>query len=157
MGTSITQIMSDYHRTRLLQRNWHPHQCHHWFLAPHTVHDSWMTQKFVQTPGYSIWLGHSIFHCWACGRGEHCLFLQGLVLTLADKMVPSGICGSSSMALTPALNCLLDSENQTLLDKEAALFHHNIAKLLFLCKRVRPDILMAVIFVCSRVKRPRHS
>jgi hypothetical protein len=62
----------------------------------------------------------------------------------------------SSMALTPALNCLFEvnSENQTLLDKDRAFFHHNIAKLLFLCKRARSEIQMAVVFVCSTVKGP---
>jgi hypothetical protein len=34
------------------------------------------------------------------------------------------------------------------------LFHHNTAKLLFLCKRARPDIQTAVAFLCTRVKDP---
>jgi hypothetical protein len=41
------------------------------------------------------------------------------------------------------------------LDKEQAkYFHHNVAKLLFLCKRARPDIETAVSFLCTRVKAP---
>jgi hypothetical protein len=39
-------------------------------------------------------------------------------------------------------------------DKMAMFFHHNVAKLLFLCKRARPDIQTAVSFLCTRVKRP---
>jgi Reverse transcriptase (RNA-dependent DNA polymerase)/Zinc knuckle len=41
------------------------------------------------------------------------------------------------------------------LDKERAeYFHHNVAKLLFLCKRARPDIEPAISFLCTRVKAP---
>ena len=34
------------------------------------------------------------------------------------------------------------------------MFHHYVAKLLFLCKRARPDIQMAVAFLCKRVQGP---
>ena len=34
------------------------------------------------------------------------------------------------------------------------MFHHNVAKLLFLCKRARPDIETAVAFLCTHVKAP---
>ncbi|KAI2499082.1 Reverse transcriptase (RNA-dependent DNA polymerase) [Fragilaria crotonensis] len=36
----------------------------------------------------------------------------------------------------------------------ATLFHHNAAKLLFLCKRARPDVQTATAFLCTRVKGP---
>ena len=39
-------------------------------------------------------------------------------------------------------------------DELSELFHHNTAKLLFLCKRARPDIQTAVAFLCTRVKAP---
>ena len=35
-------------------------------------------------------------------------------------------------------------------------FHHNVAKLLFLCKRACPDLQTAVAFLCTRVKNPDH-
>jgi hypothetical protein len=42
-----------------------------------------------------------------------------------------------------------------LLDAETAeMFHHNVAKLLFLCKRARPDIQTPISFLCTRVKHP---
>jgi hypothetical protein len=42
-----------------------------------------------------------------------------------------------------------------LLEKdESELFHHIIAKLLFLCKRACPDIQTAVAFLCTQVKAP---
>jgi hypothetical protein len=41
------------------------------------------------------------------------------------------------------------------LDKDMAqLFHHNVAKLLFLCKRAQPDVQAAVAFLITRVQQP---
>jgi hypothetical protein len=41
------------------------------------------------------------------------------------------------------------------LDKEASeFFHAAVAKLLFLCKRGRPDIQTAITFLCTRVRQP---
>jgi len=39
-------------------------------------------------------------------------------------------------------------------EKDAQFFHHYMAKLLFLCKRARPDIHTAVAFLSTRVKNP---
>ena len=39
-------------------------------------------------------------------------------------------------------------------EKKAQLFHHLVAKLLYLCRRTRQDIQMAVAFLCTRVKSP---
>ena len=39
-------------------------------------------------------------------------------------------------------------------DKEADEFHSIVAKLLFLCKRGRPDLQTAVAYFCTRVKSP---
>jgi hypothetical protein len=58
---------------------------------------------------------------------------------------------------TPAGTHLFEVNSQNpdyLDDKTSTLFHHNVAKLLFLCKRARPDIQTAVSFLCTRVKRP---
>jgi hypothetical protein len=59
-------------------------------------------------------------------------------------------------AATPAAGHLFEvNENPQLLDENTAnMFHHNVAKLLFLCKRARPDIQTAVAFLCTRVKSP---
>ena len=60
------------------------------------------------------------------------------------------------MATTPAAEHLFKvNEAPTYLnEKEAMFFHHNVAKLLFLCKRARPDIQTAVAFLSTRVKQP---
>jgi hypothetical protein len=70
------------------------------------------------------------------------------------KELPTDMDGDS---VTPAPNHLFEvnSNKPVMLDKEQAdMFHYNIAKLLFLCKRARPDIQTAVAFLCTRVKGP---
>ena len=68
--------------------------------------------------------------------------------------LPADMDGESA---TPASNHLFEvnDEDPVPLDKEKAeMFHHYVAKLLFLCKRARPDIQTAVAFLCTRVKGP---
>ena len=70
------------------------------------------------------------------------------------KGLPTDMDGESA---TPAANHLFEvnEKDPVMLDKEQAdMFHHNVAKLLFLCKRARPDIQTAVAFLCTRVKGP---
>ena len=57
---------------------------------------------------------------------------------------------------TPAASFLFDVDDDCeKLDADTAdFFHHNTAKLLFLCKRARPDVQTAVAFLCTRVKAP---
>jgi len=59
---------------------------------------------------------------------------------------------------TPASNNLFrvrkDSEDILLSNEKASIFHSIIAKLLFLAKQGRPDILLAVSFLTTRVKKP---
>jgi hypothetical protein len=60
-------------------------------------------------------------------------------------------------ALSPAANHLfqVNMTDPKKLDKDTAdMFHKNVAKLLFLCNRARPDIQTATAFLCSRVKEP---
>jgi hypothetical protein len=59
-------------------------------------------------------------------------------------------------AVTPAAEHLFTvNENPEYLNHDdSELFHHLTAKLLFLCKRARPDIQTAVAFLTTRVKRP---
>lgn len=60
-------------------------------------------------------------------------------------------------APTPATNQLfsINSSAVKLNADDADHYHHNTAKLLFLCKHARPDIQTAVAFLCTRrVKSP---
>jgi len=59
-------------------------------------------------------------------------------------------------AKTPAACHLFNTDDgATKLDeKKAQLFHHMVAKLLYLCRRTRQDIQTAIAFLCTRVKSP---
>eukprot|EP00957_Ditylum_brightwellii_P035081 2659827-Ditylum_brightwellii.AAC.2 len=46
------------------------------------------------------------------------------------------------------------NDDATKLETVGEFFHHNVAKLLFLSKRARPDIQTAVSFLTTRVKAP---
>jgi hypothetical protein len=58
---------------------------------------------------------------------------------------------------TTAANHLFEvnEKNPIMVTKDKAImFHHNLAKMLFLCIRARPDIQTAVAFLCTRVNGP---
>jgi len=59
-----------------------------------------------------------------------------------------------SIATTPASNHLFEVNNDPVLLDQATsdMFHTNVAKLLFLSKRARPDIQTAMAFLCTQVK-----
>lgn len=67
--------------------------------------------------------------------------------------VPDDMAG---IATTPAANYLFQTNpNATKLDDaKADEYHHLVAKLLYLCKRTRPDIMTAVAFLTTRVSSP---
>ncbi len=56
---------------------------------------------------------------------------------------------------TPAIKECFQSATSSVLDVDAKKkFHTTVAKLLYLAKRARPDILMATSFLCTQVKQP---
>jgi hypothetical protein len=59
-------------------------------------------------------------------------------------------------ATSPAATYLFDTNDSCpkLTEEEARFFHYIVAKLLFLCKRGRPDIQTAIAFLSTRVKEP---
>jgi len=62
----------------------------------------------------------------------------------------------SSNARTPANPSLMtvNEDAEKLNEEKQALFHHIVAKLLYICKRARLDLQVAVGFLCTRVKEP---
>jgi hypothetical protein len=48
----------------------------------------------------------------------------------------------------------VDKSAEALGELEKKKFHMTVAKLLYLCKRARPDIMTVVSFLCTRVKSP---
>jgi len=49
---------------------------------------------------------------------------------------------------------MTNPECDKLPEKTAQMFHHNVAKLLYLCRRTRQDIQTATAFLCIQVKSP---
>ena len=79
------------------------------------------------------------------------------MLDYIDKMLVELPTDMAGRAPTPAGNHLfqVNMSGGIPLDKETSdLFHQNVAKLLFLCKRARPDIQPPVAFLCTWVKGP---
>lgn len=73
-----------------------------------------------------------------------------------DKMLEELPTDMQNEYATPAaLHLFKTNEDEVKLDEATSdLFHHNVAKLLFLCKRARPDIQTAIAFLTTRVKGP---
>ena len=61
-----------------------------------------------------------------------------------------------SMTKTPAADHLFQVRDdvEMLNDSQGAVFHNATAKALYLCKRARPDIQIAVSFLTTRVRAP---
>ena len=82
-----------------------------------------------------------------------------LILSMIDyigKMldgIPDDMKGESA---TPAAHHLFDiAEDATKLSQaNTDIFHHFVALLLYLSKRARPDIHLAVSFLCTRLRGP---
>jgi hypothetical protein len=83
-----------------------------------------------------------------------------VVMTIHDyideliKEVPEDLL--SGKASTPASNFLfnVNPKCSKLDNKTSAMYHHLTAKLLYLSKRVHPNILTAASFLCTRVQEP---
>jgi len=72
------------------------------------------------------------------------------------KLVEEAPDDMTGVTKTPAGNHLFTTnpDCDKLPEKTVQVFHHIVAKLLYLCKRIRQDIQTAVAFLCTRVKHP---
>jgi Reverse transcriptase (RNA-dependent DNA polymerase) len=73
-----------------------------------------------------------------------------------ENMVADLPASFDGTALTPAAEHLfkVNDKAEKLDDDDSDLFHSTTAKILFLCKRARPEVQTAVAFLCTRVKSP---
>ncbi len=70
--------------------------------------------------------------------------------------MPDNMDGTATSPAAEYLFKIIDGI-ETLDDTTSEFFHATVAKLLFLCKRGRPDIQTAIAFLCTRVQQPtRH-
>ena len=62
----------------------------------------------------------------------------------------------NGLVVTPASDDLftIDEASPKLNDKKSNYFHRGTARFLFAAKRARPDIQVAVAYLCTRVKGP---
>jgi Reverse transcriptase (RNA-dependent DNA polymerase) len=77
-------------------------------------------------------------------------YIKGMLEECPEELLKAGA------AKTPAASHLFEiNEKATKLDDEKAeIFHHLVAKLLYLSKRTRPDLLITVAFLTTRVCSP---
>jgi hypothetical protein len=83
--------------------------------------------------------------------GEVKITMKGYINEMLDKVRDD----MGGEAATPAGNhsFMLSDEPKLLNEDDSDMFHHHTAKLLFLSKRARPDVLTAVAFLTTRVVR----
>ena len=76
-------------------------------------------------------------------------YIEDLLLECPESIMK----GTST---TPAANHLFQTnENAEKLGAtDAVLYHHLVAKFLYLGKRMRPDLLTAISFLCTRIQNP---
>ena len=73
-----------------------------------------------------------------------------------EKFLGEVQCDMEGNARTPAACHLFNTNDRAknLPEEKAQLFHHIVAKLLYLCRSTRQDIQTAVASLCTRVKSP---
>jgi hypothetical protein len=78
-------------------------------------------------------------------------YLEDIINEMPDDM--------NGTSPTPATDRLFDVEEESpaLNEKESDFFHRTTARLLFAAKRARPDLQVAVAYLCTRVKNPNQS
>jgi hypothetical protein len=78
-------------------------------------------------------------------------YLEDILSEMPDDM--------NGTAPTPASDHMFETEDDSpaLNEKESDFFHRTTARLLFAAKRARPDLQVAVAYLCTRVKSPNQS
>lgn len=76
----------------------------------------------------------------------------------AEKVINNllGAAKVKTNAMTPALSNLftIDEDSPALKKEDAEAYHSHVATILYIGKKVRPDLLFATSFLCTRVKNP---
>jgi len=86
---------------------------------------------------------------------EHAAILRVHMTSTVENILSNANVGDD-VATSPASNNLfsIDVNSALLNDEDREYFHSIVAMLLYLAKRVRPDLLLAVSFLSTRVKNP---
>jgi hypothetical protein len=88
-------------------------------------------------------------------KGKVTFTMYDYLEDILDEM-PADMKGT---APTPASDNLFEAheDSPALNEKESDFFHRTTARLLFAAKRARPDLQVAVAYLCTRVKAPTQS
>jgi hypothetical protein len=75
---------------------------------------------------------------------------------LEESIQESGMLKFLKTAATPAKKDIFDitEESEVLENKEPEVFHSIVANLLYVATRARPDLLLAISFLCTHVSSP---
>ena len=122
------------------------------FSKDNKANDELIAQLESKYPGVSCSRGTEIDYL-----GMHASFdmATGVCTVSMKGYVDSLLEGVSARATSPATEHLFSVRQCELLsDSERKWFHMRVAKFLYLAKRVRPDLLVAVSFLSSRVQAP---
>jgi hypothetical protein len=90
--------------------------------------------------------------------GMHLHIERGRIIVSMESYIDSLLqdCGIGSSVTSPATGKLFKASvaSKPLVTQDAKVFHTTVARLLYLAKRVRADILLAVAYLTTRVKAP---
>ena len=70
------------------------------------------------------------------------------------KEIPSNLRKGVSTTSAAGHLFTMNTDAEKLSEDQASKYHHLVAKILYLAKRARPDLLLAVSFLCTRVTAP---
>ena len=85
--------------------------------------------------------------------GKVMVLMKDFIERMLNKL-PTEMDGEAVTAAANHLFEVSETDPINLNEEQCAMLHHNVAKLLFLCKRARPNIQTAVAFLCTRGKAP---
>lgn len=132
------------------------------FLLTHedpTVNDGliqWFSEKYGRLSPLTVHRGHTHEYLGMTIHFERPKCVVIIMENYIERLINEAPGEWAGTATTPAGKHLFDiNDGATTLDEERArLFHHMVAKALFLSKRARPDIQLTVSFLCTRVRAP---
>lgn len=116
----------------------------------------WFDQKYGKRTSITVQKGKIHKYLGMVIDFTHRCKVKITMIEYIKNMVDEAPIEFSGTAATPAANHLFDTyeEAPKLEERRAAIFHHTVAKALFLAKRARPDMQLTVAFLCTRVQKP---
>ena len=137
---------------------WHVDDLKISHISKHVVEDiiKKLTLKFGQDSQLTVSRGRTLEYL-----GMQIDYQKKGVMTFSmkeyiEKMLKETPYDMEGSAMTPAAIHLINTNDGAvkLSEDKSQLFHHIVAKLLYLCRRTRQDIQTSVAFLCTQVKYP---